>query len=233
MPIRKIQFENGEFYHVFNRGVEKRRIFMNNKDYLRFIKNINIFNDDKLVLRSERRLSHLPYPGYGDIAVSGIRRDPFVNIVCFCLMPNHYHLLIQQLSDNGLSRFLGKVCLGYVHYFNTKYERVGSLFQGRFKAVHIDNDEQLKHTSRYIHLNPVELIENDWKEKGIENWNKTNEFLENYRWSSYLDYIGKNNFSSVTNREFVMQYFDNKPEKYKKYINEWFIDDLKKIDVLD
>lgn len=233
MPIRKVQFENNEFYHVFNRGVEKRDIFIEDRDYLRFVRDLCIFNDDRFVLRSERRSPCMPHPGYGNTAVSGMRQEPFVNIICFCLMPNHYHLLIQQLNDNGISRFLAKIGTGYVHYFNTKYERVGSLFQGRFKAVHIDNDEQLKHASRYIHLNPVELTEPNWKENGVKNWNKANNFLENYRWSSYLDYIGKENFSSVTNREFIMQYFDKKPEKYKKYISEWVMDDLDKIDVLE
>lgn len=224
MPIRKIQFENGEFYHVFNRGVEKRDIFMDERDYLRFVRNLERINDEVNI-----RIRNVP-----DVTTSGtLGKQPIVYIACFCLMPNHFHFLVKQLSDNGIINFFGRLGISYAQYFNTKYERVGSLFQGRFKAVHIGNDEQLKHTSRYIHLNPLEFIEPNWKEKGIKNWNKANNFLENYRWSSYLDYVGKENFPPVTNREFIMQYFDDKPEKYKKYIQEWVVDDLKKIDVLD
>ncbi len=243
MPIRKVQFENSEFYHVFNRGVEKRNIFMDNKDCLRFLKDLYFFNDSNGMLRKDRRPLSMPAPGNGELAVTGCRQEqesgrdtePIVDIVCFCLMPNHFHLLLRQIEDNGISQFMKKVG-GYSLYFNTKHERVGSLFQGPFRAVHINGDEQLKHVSRYIHLNPVGLTEPDWKERGVKDWGKINDFLENYHWSSYLDYIGKKEHmwtKKIVRQSAIMEYFDSDINKYKKYIKEWVANDLEKTNTLE
>jgi len=120
---------------------------------------------------------------------------------------------------------------GYVYSFNLKYKRVGPLFQGKFKAIQIENENYLLHLSRYQHLNPVELIEPNWKEEGIKNWKKVSQFLESYRWSSFPDYIGKKNFPSVTQRELINTYF-KKPEDYKKFITEFLLEDLEKIEDL-
>lgn len=127
-------------------------------------------------------------------------------------MPNHYHLLIKQLSDNGVVKFMQKLGTGYANYFNKKYERVGPLFQGKYKAVAVENDTHLLYLPCYIHLNPIELIEPGWKNRKIKNWRRATTFLESYRWSSYLDYIGKENFPSVTSREFLIQIIGNQKE---------------------
>ncbi|MDA2922906.1 transposase, partial [Patescibacteria group bacterium AH-259-L07] len=180
---RKVTFVNNQFYHIYNRGVEKRDVFMNEKDYLRFIHDLYELNDQNLVENSSFRFNQ----NYR-LPVSIVKqRELLVNILCFCLMPNHYHLILEQLKDNGIPRFMQKLGIGYVNYFNIKYERVGSLFQGRYQAIHIDNENYLLHLSRYIHLNPVELIEPKWKEEGIKNLKKIKEFLRDYRWSNYLD----------------------------------------------
>lgn len=113
-----------------------------------------------------------------------------------------------------------KLGTGYTMYFNQKYERVGALFQGRFKAIEVENDAQLLHLPYYIHLNPVELIEPKWKKREIKNAKKVMSFLESYRWSSYLDYIGKKNFPSVTSREFLTDIM-GRPGEYKKSTREW------------
>jgi putative transposase len=119
-------------------------------------------------------------------------------------------------------------------YFNEKYKRVGSLFQGRFKAIEVDSEPYLLQLSRYIHLNPVDLIEPNWKENGLADPKKVNEFLENYRWSSYMDYIGKKNFPSLTSREFLLELFNNSPSEYKKFVKDWemSIDDLEEMNHL-
>lgn len=140
-------------------------------------------------------------------------------------MPNHFHLILEQSVENGTSKFMQKLGTGYTMFFNTKYERSGVLFQGTFKAIPVENETYLTHLSRYIHLNPVELKEPEWKEKGIKNWKLVNQFLENYRWSSYLDYIGKKNFPSVTDRELILDIFDNE-KNYKKFIREWLAKDF-------
>ncbi len=94
-----------------------------------------------------------------------------VEILCFCLMPNHFYLILKQLIEGGILLFMQKLA-GYVYYFNLKFKRIRSLFQGKFKAIEIDNENYLLHLSRYQHLNPLELIEPDWKEDGIKNLKK-------------------------------------------------------------
>ena len=108
---------------------------------------------------------------------------------------------------------------GYAVYFNQKHERSGYLFQGRFRATHIKTDNQLKTVFVYIHTNPAALIEPNWKEGSVEKPKEVIEFIENYKWSSYPDYLGKQNFPSVTQRNF----FDDlmKKEEWQKYVNEW------------
>ena len=131
-----------------------------------------------------------------------------VEILAFCLMPNHIHLLLKQIKDKGITEFMRKVGTGYAVYFNKKYDRKGHLFQG-FKAVHIKDNTQLQNVFVYIHTNPISLIEPKWKETGIKEPEKVIKFLEeDYRWSSYFDYIGKKNFPSITEREFLLKTMD-------------------------
>lgn len=221
----------GEFYHIYNRGVEKRNIFMEDKDYFRFIHDLYEFNDQDNVLNVNFRFNS----NYGDptsivedpTSIVKKKRKLLVEILCFCLMPNHFHLILKQLVDNGISLFMQKLG-GYPYYFNLKHKRVGGLFQGRYKAVRIDNEDYLLHLSRYQHLNPLELIEPDWKEKGIKNLKKAKEFLKSYRWSSYPDYIGIKNFPSVTQRDLINSYFKN-PKEYERFVIDFLPKDLEKI----
>jgi putative transposase len=118
-------------------------------------------------------------------------------------MPNHLHLILRQLKDNGISQFMQKVGTGFAVYFNKKYNRKGHLFN-KFKAVIIEDNDQLKNTFTYVHTNLISLIEPGWKEKGIENPEKVKEFLENNKRHSYPDYLGKKNFASVTERDFLL-----------------------------
>jgi putative transposase len=157
------------------------------------------------------------------------KREPrkiLVEILAFCLMPNHYHLLLRQKRENGIVNFMQKLGTGYTMYFNQKYNRVGGLLQGRFKAVIVNKEEYFIHLPYYIHLNPLDLIMSKWQEGRIKNFNKAIKFLENYRWSSYLDYIGKKNFPSVTQRGFLLEFFGGEKE-YRKATKKW----LKEIDL--
>jgi len=150
-------------------------------------------------------------------------RKLLVEILAFCLMPNHFHLMVRQKVENGITEFMRKMGTGYTNYFNKKHERVGSLFQGKYKVVHIQNERHFVHLPFYIHFNPLDLVESEWRNGRIKNFEKTAKFLENYRWSSYLDYIGKKNFSSVTQRNFLLENF-NGPEHYKKQALLWLKD---------
>jgi putative transposase len=224
--MRKINFTNNEHYHIYNRGTDKRKIFLNKSDYFRFLHNLYKFNNEKPAIQFSRTTKDV-----GGRASNIKKEKPgkkLVNIICFCLMPNHFHLILEQLVDNGISKFMHKLGTGYAMAFNIKYKRTGTLFQGKFKAIHIKNETYLTHLSRYIHLNPVELKEKNWKESGIKSWEKANEFLENYRYSSYLDYIGKKNFPSITNRKLILEIFDNE-KKYRKFVKEWLVKDLSNI----
>lgn len=217
-------FANNQFYHVYNRGVDKRRVFMDDKDYYRFIHDLFEFNDENMVMNILRRI--LRRTEGNPISFIKVRqpRKLLVEIISYCLMPNHYHLFLRQRVDGGISKFLQKLGIGYTNYFNQKHERSGVLFQGKFKAVSVEDDVQFTHISRYIHLNPVELIKPNWKEEGIKNWREARQFLESYRWSSYLDYIGKKNFPSLINKQFLSNYFDNEKE-YQEFIKEWALKD--------
>ena len=147
---------------------------------------------------------------------------------------NHVHLLLRQIKDNGITKFMAKFGIGFGGYFNRKYSRKGYVFQNRFVAVHIKNDDQLKVVFAYIHVNPISLIEPKWKERGIKNIEKVGEFLENYKWSSYQDYIGKKNFPSVTNRGFILEIMGGE-KGCREFIKNWikYKSKIKKFPELD
>lgn len=211
----KPTFISGKIYHIYNRGVEKRKIFLNDNDKLRFIHDIFVFNDQSPVVPSNiRRCLEVEPPNLK-------KRTLLVKILAFCLMENHFHLLLMQKIDNGIIKFMQKLGTGYTMYFNQKYQRVGPLFQGRFKATLIEDNSQFIYIPYYIHLNPIKLIEPEWQtEKKLENPKSTIQFLNSYRWSSYLDYIGKKNFPSVISKEFLSQFLGN-PKQYKNDTEKW------------
>ncbi len=211
--MRKVKFAEGEYYHIYNRGVEKRNIFLNGEDYKRFILGLIVFNNQGC-FSNIRRIKLQKY---------NLEEDEkyFVEIVCYCLMPNHYHLVLCQKSEYGISKFMHRVGTGYAKYFNEKNKRNGVLFQGRFKAVHINSDEYLLHLSRYIHLNPLDLLQKDWKEKGLKNRKSAIEYLKNYEWSSlsyYLDFK-KDALPSIDSSVITDQF--STPGAYSKFISEW------------
>ncbi len=214
MSMRKLKFVNNSIYHICNRGVEKREVFLDDKDYYRFIHDIYEFNDEKPAENTY----------YRNLYETGTQRSQrsrslLVEILAFCLMPNHFHLLLKQLIDGGVSIFMNKLG-GYSTYFNQKYERVGSLFQGRFRAVRIERQEHFIYIPYYIHLNALDLIEPEWRKGKIKDFNKTVDFLNSYRWSSYLDYTGKKNFPSIIQKNLLLDSFGSQ-ENYRKETLEW------------
>lgn len=146
-----------------------------------------------------------------------------MEILCFCLMPNHYHFLLRQLVDGGVTEFMRKIGTGYTNYFNLKNNRVGALFQGKFKAVQLEKEAHLLYLPHYIHLNPLDIRMPEWRERKIRSVGNALKFLESYQWSSYLDYIGKKNFPSVIVSDFIFANYgvDASKMKYKQEIKEW------------
>lgn len=216
---------NNEIYHLYNRGVEKRKIFLDDKDYLRFVHDLFEFNDrnptiDLTYYLNSTRQNKSREVGLPEIKKEREPRQLLVELLIFCLMPNHFHLMVKQKTENGITEFMRKLGTGYANYFNQKYERVGPLFQGKYKIARVANETHFIHLPYYIHCNPLDLIIPEWRKRELKNYQKAERFLESYRWSSYLDYIGKKNFPSVTQREFLLKFFDGS-EKYKKDMTNW------------
>lgn len=156
MSIRKINFANGEFYHIYNRGTDKRIIFSNEDDLNRFIQSMKEFNvlDPIGSIYQHCRSWNQSQAQFGSKASkSGKKDEVLVNIVVYCLNPNHYHFILEQVSEKGIEKFMQRLGTGYSKYFNNKNERSGSLFEGKFKAAHIDSNEYLLHVSVYVNLN--------------------------------------------------------------------------------
>ncbi len=202
---------NDGLYHVYNRGVEKRDIFMDESDYYRFVHNLYELNDENPAYNASYYFDKRS--GTVQSNNKGERKEPrnhLVDILVFTLMPNHFHLLLRQKIENGISKFMQKLGTGHSMYFNKKYERVGSLFQGKFKAVHVNEEAYFIHLPHYIHTNPLEL--NYRGRTSID-------FLLDYRWSSFPDYIGRKNFPSVTSRGFLLDIFGGE-EGYLRHTEE-------------
>ncbi|MEK7585546.1 MAG: transposase [Patescibacteria group bacterium] len=209
---RKIEFSIDEHYHVYNRGVDKRLIFNNNQDYERFTTLLFVANGTEPV--NLRESINKPWSEIN-------RGEAFVDIGAWCLMPNHFHLLLREKTEKGISRFLAKLLTAYSMYFNVRYQRTGRLFEGNFRATHADKDEYLKYLFSYIHLNPVKLVEPEWKEKGLQDENRAKNFLSRHRFSSYLDYLGEPRQESlILNKEAFPQYFNSKLD-FSSQLSDW------------
>lgn len=212
--MKNPQLVSGEIYHIYNRGVEKRDIFLDDQDRLRCIHDLFEFND---LEPADKFLK------YSEVKLPKVERNPrklIVEILTFYLGNNHFHLMLRQKKENGITLFMRKFGTGYTNYFNQKYERVGSLFQGPFKASLIKTESHFIHLPYYIHLNALDSITPEWRDRKIKDIDKAIKFLDSYRWSSHLDYLGKKNFPSVTQREFLMEFWGG-PEEYRKSIIKW------------
>lgn len=226
--MKNPRFVNDQIYHIYNRGIEKRKIFLDDEDYFRFVHDLFEFNDTEPALNLYYKLPNLksykmrPYKTH-KAKIEMRPRKLLVELLAFCLMPNHPHLLVKQRVDGGITEFMHKLGTGYTGYFNKKYARVGPLFQGTFKAVPITEESHFIHLLFYIHLNPLDLVMPEWRERKIKDYKKAMNFLENYRWSSFQDYIGKKNFPSITQRDLLLKFFGG-PEQYKKDILQWLKD---------
>ncbi|HUC88953.1 MAG TPA: hypothetical protein VMR49_02895 [Candidatus Paceibacterota bacterium] len=222
MSIRKVPLVSGEYYHIFNRGNSKQKIFLDNEDRNRFLKLLYLCNSKGSIDFREQivrlRINAWDFD----------KGKPIVFIGAWVLMPNHFHLYLTTNAEarlpqnsNAIAIFMQKVLTAYSKYFNAKYHRTGSLFEGKFKSVHINKETQAKYLFSYIHLNPIKLIQKDWKESGIKDKKKILNFLESYKWSSYFDYLMiLRSENKIINRDKFLNYFKTK-ESFKKDIFDW------------
>lgn len=198
-----------ELFHVLNRGVDKRQIFMDEEDRFRFIHDLYEFNDKN----PANTVNFLFRDSTSwDIGCPNVNRkkerELLVKIHAFAMMPNHYHLFLSPIAENGIPLFMKKLNMGYAKYFNEKNKRVGALFQGKYKSIRVSTDSHFLHLPFYIHFNPLDMIMPEWRKRSILNKKEAAEYLKNYRWSSHLDYLGIKNFPSVTERNFLLNFFE-------------------------
>lgn len=194
---RKFPLVAGNIYHIYNRGVAKSIICKEDADFWRFLQGLCLFNDVKsatnVLWQLEKKRGRLTLNVLKDHVVNpNIVRKPLVRIMAYCIMGNHYHLLVEEIQEGGITQFMHKLGLGYARYFNNKYERVGSLFQDKFKNVLVDDERYLQYLLVYINvLNPAQSLEPGWKEKGIQNMSAALRYVENYLWSTHQEYFGE------------------------------------------
>lgn len=197
MPRRSVPLVTGEIYHLFNRSIARQPILIRSKDFHRFFDTVDFYrfknppmrysHYNRLPLEQRRQLIGALYKTGKDM----------VEIFAFSFMPNHFHLLVKQILENGIKIFISQIQNSYAKYYNMKYKRTGALFQEMFKAIRIETDEQFIHVARYIHLNPLtSYIIQDYEE------------LEQYQWTSFIDYVGKRDLIFVQ-KNMLRNYFSN------------------------
>jgi len=215
-------FSIDEYYHLYNRGTDKRSIFLDVNDYHRFIMLLYLCNTIEPFDMQKIFRTNGEGPSFTEIFKLH-RGQPIISIGTWVLMPNHFHLLVKEIAEGGITTFMRKVNTGYSMYFNKKYGRTGNLFQGKFKSEHADNDNYLKYLFSYIHLNPIKLIrgEDNWKEVGITNLNNAKDFLSKYEYSSLPSYLTiKTNFNKIIQKDLFPEYFPD-PNNIWDDMTEW------------
>lgn len=204
MPYRKTPLVAGQIYHVFNRSIAKELLFKKKYDYQHFLSIIRFYRYGKSTIRFSfyNRLSKDEKKEFDTKFL--MPKNLTLRFFAYVIMPNHFHFLVRPLSDRALSDLMRYIQNSYSKYFNTKYQRTGSLFQSMFKAVRIESEEQLLHVSRYIHLNPVTAYLIKFDE------------LENYPWSSFHYYLDRDE-NSFVDIDTVLSHFQSS-EKYSQFV---------------
>jgi putative transposase len=203
----KTYVENG-FYHIYNRGVEKRNIFLDEQDYKVFLSYLKLYltNKEDLISFLKKRNDLSDDQKNEKISKLMALKNYFnkIELLCYVLMPNHFHLEIRQKNQTDMEDFMRSLITKYSKYFNKRYDRVGPLFQGRYNAVLITNERYLLHLGRYIHLNPQEIIGNK-------------QSLSSYSWSSYQAYINNLSVSWLNKNYFFSDFEKNKGFSFNSY----------------
>ncbi|OGI25714.1 MAG: hypothetical protein A3J76_01100 [Candidatus Moranbacteria bacterium RBG_13_45_13] len=194
--MRKIQFANDQYYHVFNRGVDKRKVFTDSKEYERFILSLILMNDEKDGMMIKWRNYKDSHPSSSldkFLKLSFSERRRLVEIIAYCCNPNHFHFILKQVSEKGIEKFMHRLSTGYTKYFNDKHHRSGSLFQGTFKATHINRDGLLLYLVVYVNCNS--------EIHGVAK-------AKNYRWCSFPCYLKKGR-NDIVNKSIILEEFNN------------------------
>ncbi len=188
------EIAKGEYYHIFNRGVEKRRIFLDDRDRWRFMTLLCVFQGEAIVPNIRRAITLVQHSMLDDEVVQRCLIHRVVTLLGFCLMPNHFHLILRSETANGISRYMQRLGNAYTKYFNMRNERTGHLFGSRFHFVRVDRDEYFSYLSAYVHMNPREL----------ESWRGRE---DSYPWSSFQDYLAGNRWGLFLDTSVILAQF--------------------------
>ncbi len=196
--MRNIKIAPGEYYHIYNRGMSKQNIFLDDSDRVRFLFCLLYFQSDytfnNLSFYTNYFKKHKKF-NLSKRTLSDIVLNRSVGLVNFTLMPNHFHMTVLEVKEKGIATYMQRVLNAYTKYFNTKYKKSGHLLQGPYQAVHVEDNEQLLYLSAYIHKNPKEIVGEKWQK---------------YFWSSYQDCVLKNRWPGVLVNSIIIEQFDSK-----------------------
>lgn len=205
--MRLTHFGNDEYYHVYNRGNHKRIIFHDPVDY-QFFK-IGLFR----------------YNTTGKVRTFGSQDDRLVSVISYNLLPNHFHLMLRQEVEDGISQFMYRLQKAYSTFSNRKRARTGTLYEGPFKAKHISTEAYFDHMPRYIHLNIGDLTSYDWRNGSVSNWKDFLKIMSDYPWSSHADYMRQSQDLPILNLDIITDLFP-KPSAYEEFIRSWSTSDV-------
>lgn len=215
----KRQIAEGEYYHIYNRGAFKQTVFRDRADYARFLFSV-MYAQSPILFVNQHRIVRRFSPTEGFVfsvdETNDIMLNRFVELTAFCLMPNHYHLIVKETAEGGISRYLQRIGDGYTKYFHTRYRGSGRVFEGTFKAKHVPDNNYLLYLSAYIHRNPREL--KAWKGKEFE-----------YPWSSLQDFTEANRWGGLLMSDSIADQFEITPDSnYKDFVETSTAKDFEK-----
>lgn len=225
-------------FHVYSRGTEKRKIFMQYAEYCRFVflmwvcrigrPEVNLSRKDTTI--AAERILNGREP---EESLYVKEFDPLVSFVTWNLLTNHYHFILVSLVEGGISKYMQKLGTAYTKYFNARHQRSGRLFQNSFQSIAVDDPRYLAVLLRYINFNHAELVEPKWKERIIKDLKRMDEFVNSYPWSAHLDFLGMRH-SLLIDKDVVSGLLEEKFNDkglagYKDFIRQWFEDDFEEI----
>lgn len=230
--MRKETFAPGEYYHIFSRTISNVPIFKNLANLKRFKLALLMANSTNSTLAFQflRNNKDISMKDILEIVNDG---EKLVDVVCYSIMPDHYHLLLKELKENGISNFVRKCNVSISKYRNIREEKKGPVFESRFNARHVDSNKYLLHLSCYIHLNPLDvLIDRSWRKHGLKNWPVAKNKLLNYFWSSAASFLKKGieNDIIISGTDIILDQFKNQKE-YESFLRSWSEDISGKISV--
>ena len=221
--MRKEKFIPNEYYHIYNRTIMNVPVFKDGQNAKR-IKQSMLFANSTIsskifqFLRDNEKQSEIKFIEAMNMLTKG---EKLVDILCYAIMPDHYHMLIKERVDGGIINFVRKCDISITKYINMRNKRRGPIFESLFRSKHIDSNEYLTHLSTYIHLNPLDIISGkEWRNHKLENWSKIKKEIINYPWSSLKFFLEDKTDPIVSGEKAILEQFKNKKD-YELFLREW------------